>query len=324
MQKVKRHRVAISGAALAAIVLIVLFLPLPHYVRCTFTVEPRDAAAIYAESQGIMLQPPLKPGTTVQANDTVLVKLESLALEAQVMELEGKLEQARTLLTSLRERRFSDPTADLQIASTQEILETTEEQLAEKQRELTRLTVVSPVSGIVLPAPFHPGGGKDGRLPTWSGSLLDDRNVNAVVNPGDQICFVGDPKKLQAVMVVDQGDFNLVRDKHDKTGGSPVALKLESYRVKTLYSTVDEKSMVEMKTTPPSLMAQAGGGVQTKMDASGNPIPMNTSYQTSASLDDPPHELKIGMRGKARIFVGYTPISLRVYRYVAKTFNFDL
>jgi putative peptide zinc metalloprotease protein len=324
MQKVKRHRVAISGAALAALLLGVLFLPLPHYVRCTFSIEPRGAAAIYAEAPGDIIQKPLKPGEKVEARKTVLVKLESLGLEAQVLDLRSKVEQAQVAIKSLRERRFVDPTADLQLAPAEEMLKTTQEQLAEKERELDRLTITSPISGIVLPAMYHPGGGKDGRLPTWSGSLLDDRNQNAVVSPGDQICFVGDPDKLQAVMVIDQGDFNLVRDRHDKTGGSPVALKLEGYRTHTLHTSIDEKSMVEMKVISPNLTAQAGGGVQTKMDASGNPVPMNTSYQASAQIDDPPHELKMGMRGRARIFVGYTPISLRVYRYVAKTFNFDL
>jgi putative peptide zinc metalloprotease protein len=318
MQKVKRHRVAISAVALAGLLLFVLFLPLPHYVRCSFEIEPRGAAAIYAEAPGTIAERNIKAGDRVQANSTVLVRMESLGLEAQVAELEGKLAQTSSALDSLRERRFTDRTAELQIASTEEMQQTLEEQLAEKQRQLAHLTVVSPVSGVVLPAPFHPGGGKAGRLPTWSGSLLEDKNRNAVVNPGDQICFVGDPQKLQAVMVIDQGDFNLVQE------GAPVAIKLESYRNTVLRTYVQEKSMVEMKYTPPNLMAQAGGGLQTKMDASGNPVPMNTSYQASAILDDPHEELKMGMRGKARIFVGYTPISLRVYRYVAKTLNFDL
>ena len=66
--------------------------------------------------------------------------------------------------------------------------------------------------------------------------------------------------------------------------------------------------------------------MQVKMDASGNPVPATTSYQASAILDltDRDIDVKMGMRGKARIFVGYTPLSVRAWRFVAKTFNFDL
>lgn len=318
MQKVKRHRIAMTVAALAGAVLVVLFLPLPHYIRCSFEIEPRDAAAIYAEAPGKITLCNVKVGDRVEANKSVLLEMESLTLESQVADLEGKLGQARAMLQSLRERRFLDRTAELQIASTEEVIEMTEGQLAEKRQQLQRLKVVSPISGIVLPAAFHPGASKDGRLPTWSGSVLDKRNASAVLNEGDQICFVGDPKKLSAVMVIDQGDFNLLGE------GDHVALQLESYRSKTFYTQVNQKAMLNMTVVPPSLTQQGGGGLQTKMDASGNAVPMSTTYQASAPIDDPGAELKMGMRGKARIFIGYTPLGVRLYRFVAKTFNFDM
>jgi putative peptide zinc metalloprotease protein len=318
MQKVKRHRIAISATALAAALLFVLFLPLPHYVRCSFEIEPRGAAPIYAGAPGKITLCNVKVGDAVKANETVLLVIESLSLEAQVGELKGKLAQTQAMLDSLRQRRFTDPSADVQMASTEEMLAMTQEQLDEKQEQLQRLNVVSPVSGVVLPAPYHQGGGRDGRLPTWSGSVLEPRNQNAVVTEGDQICYVGDPKKLLAVMVIDQGDFNLVTD------GNPVSFKLEGYRGRTYDSFVHEKAMVDMKVTPPNLTQQAGGGLQTKVDRAGNAVPMSTSYQASAILDNPDAEVKMGMRGKARIFIGYTPLSLRAYRFVSKTFNFDL
>ena len=318
MHKVKRHRIAMSVAALAGGLLFVLFLPLPHYIRCTFEMAPRDAAAIYAEAPGKITLTNVKVGDRVEANNTMLLQMESLGLEGQVLELEGKLAQTTAQLRSLRERRFKDPSAQAQIASTEEVLEMTQEQLAEKQQQLARLKVVSPISGTVLPAPYHPGGGRDGRLPTWSGSVLDDRNQYAVLAPGDQICFVGDPSRLEAVMIIDQGDFNLVAE------GDPVSIKLESHRGRSYQSKVHEKAMIDVKNLSPNLTAQAGGSLQTKMDANGNPVPMSTSYQASAVIDDLDGDLKMGMRGKARIFIGYTPLGVRAYRFVAKTFNFDL
>jgi putative peptide zinc metalloprotease protein len=320
MHKVKKERVAISATVLAAVLLFVLFLPLPHYVRCSFEVEPRGAAAIYAEAPGGRLtQCNVKVGDTVVANETVLVELQSRTLEAEVVALEGKRAETAAELASLRERRFVDRTAEMQIAQTQEVLQMLDEQLDEKRLQQQRLKVVSPISGQVIQAPYRPAsGGRDGRLPTWSGRVLDQRNRTAVLSEGDQICFVGDPSKLDAVLVIDQGDFSLVEV------GDPVAFKLEGFRTSSLSGTIDEKAMIDLKFSPTNLSDKAGGGVQTKMDASGNAVPMNTSYQARAQIENPLSEIQVGMRGEARVFIGWTPLSTRIYRFVAKTFNFDL
>lgn len=319
MNKMKRHRVIISGVAFAGLVLFILFLPLPHYIRCSFEIAPRDAAGIYAEAPGGITLCNVKPGDKVEANKTVLVQLESLPLKAEVVALQGKLAEAEAELNSLRERRFHDRTAELQIASAEEIVQMVSEQLNEKRSELSRTTIVSPVSGTVLPAAYRPVQDRgDGRLPTWSGSVLEEKNRLAVLAEGDQICYVGDPTKLEAILVIDQGEFSLVKLE------DPVALKLESYRGRVIHTHIDKKAMVDLKVTPSALAEQAGGGVQSKQDASGNAVPMSTSYQARAYIDDPTGEFRTGMRGKARVFTGWTPLSVRIYRYVAKTFNFDL
>ncbi|HTN77728.1 MAG TPA: hemolysin D, partial [Pirellulaceae bacterium] len=299
MNKMKRHRVITSGLALAALVLGVLFVPLPHYVRCSFEIAPRDAASIYAETNGRITLCNVRVGDQIQGANTVIMELESLPLEAEVVGLEGKRNEARVELASLRERRFTDRTAELQIASATEVLGMIEEQLTEKKSQLARTKITSPISGTVLAAPFRSGKqGGDGRLPMWSGNVLDERNRSAVLSEGDQICFVGNPDRLEAVLVIDQVDFNLVHD------GDPVMLKLESYQGKAIATKIDERSMTDMKVMPTSLAAQVGGGVQTKMDGAGNPVPMSTSYQARAFIDDKDGELRMGMRGKARIFVG--------------------
>ncbi len=319
MNKMKRHRVIISGTCVAGLLLFVLFLPLPHYVRCSFEVAPRDAAGIYAEAPGRITLCNVKPGDKVEANSTVLLELESLPLEAEVVALNGKLAEAKAELSSLRERRFVDRTAELQISSAEEIVQMVSEQLVEKRAELARAKVVSPISGTVMATAYRPAQDRgDGRLPTWSGSVLDEKNRTAVLAEGDQICFVGDPTKLEAVLVIDQGDFSLVKPQ------DPVAIMLESYRGRTIYTSIDKKAMVDLKVTPTALAEQAGGGVKSKQDASGNSVPMSTAYHARALVDDPESEFRIGMRGQARIFTGWTPLSVRIYRYVAKTFNFDL
>ena len=42
----------------------------------------------------------------------------------------------------------------------------------------------------------------DGRLPTWVGSPLEPRNRGAMLTAEDVICEIGNPKALEAVLVV--------------------------------------------------------------------------------------------------------------------------
>ena len=62
-----------------------------------------------------------------------------------------------------------------------------------------------PASSSQLPTPTARET-KDGRLPTWSGNLLDEQNRGAFVEPGTLVCLVGDPKNLSAVLLVDDTD----------------------------------------------------------------------------------------------------------------------
>jgi putative peptide zinc metalloprotease protein len=52
--------------------------------------------------------------------------------------------------------------------------------------------------------------------------------------------------------------------------------------------------------------------------------PLSTSYQAAAPLGDSAGRLQVGMQGQARIYTGWQPLGRRLYRFVTKTFNFDL
>ena len=58
--------------------------------------------------------------------------------------------------------------------------------------------------------------------------------------------------------------------------------------------------------------------------ASGEERPMSASYQASAYLDDEEGELRIGLRGRAKIHVAKQTLGRRFWRFLTRTFNFDL
>ncbi len=69
----------------------------------------------------------------------------------------------------------------------------------------------------------------------------------------------------------------------------------------------------------------AGGDVDSVMDPeTGVPRPLSTSYPAIAGLPDLGSDLQLGMRGKAKIYVQWQSLGARVYRFVKKTFHFEM
>jgi hypothetical protein len=79
-----------------------------------------------------------------------------------------------------------------------------------------------------------------------------------------------------------------------------------------------------MDAVNPALSSQAGGPLETVTDPSGLTRPLSSSYPVRAPLGAAAGSVQVGMQGRGRIYTGWQPISQRVYRYVAKTFHFDL
>jgi putative peptide zinc metalloprotease protein len=123
---------------------------------------------------------------------------------------------------------------------------------------------------------------------------------------------------MEAVLVVDQADIDLVKEGHE------VDMNVESARLNTLHGRIGLISQMEMKVTPESLATQTGGSLDTQMDASGRLRPMSTSYQARVPLDDDEVALRAGYRGQAKVYVGWKSLGWRFYRFLARTFRFEM
>jgi putative peptide zinc metalloprotease protein len=123
---------------------------------------------------------------------------------------------------------------------------------------------------------------------------------------------------MEAMLIIDQAYIDLVREGH------PVRLLLESNTHTAYDSKVEAIADSEMKVASRGMSAQAGGRLETKTDATGMVRPLNTSYQVRAPLGDAAGELQVGMQGQARVYTGWQPLGRRLFRYLAKTFHFDL
>jgi putative peptide zinc metalloprotease protein len=327
MHKVKRHRVVASIAVVLALLGFVLFMPLPHSVNCSFELAPRDAAVVYVDVRGLVDDIHVEYGATVEAG-APLVTLRNTDLELQVIELEGRLLQTEETLRGLERRAFVDPIAGMDIQQTLEQQDMIEKNLKEKREELSRLKIVAPIAGVVLPVPSKPIQHDQGRLPQWSGSPLDRKNLGAGFQASELICRVGDPEKLEAELVVDQADIDLL-DQAMAGGKQPeTVLQFDAFPGQVLTSRVIDIARVDLKAAPITLSSRAGGDVSTKQDrGTGQLRPLSTSYQARVPLEDQGELrglLTIGQQGNAKVYTRWQSLGKRLYRYVARTFHFYL
>lgn len=322
LDKVKKPRMYATVGGVVLLVAAILFVPLPYHVMSTFEVEPYKAATVYVEVPGTLREIRVKPGDPV-VEGQALADLESPDLDLKIADIQGARAQLLAQRETLLRQRFKQAQAASGIPEVEDAIRSKEEQLRQKEAERKRLALSAPRSGTVLPPPWVTRKeDPDEALPTWSGIPLDPKNVGAYLEEGVPYCKVGDPDKLEAVLVIDQADIGLV----DK--GQRVEIKFDQLPHDILYGTIEEISHQNLKVSSPRLSSRAGGELATKTDpASGAERPASTSYQARVPLDDPDGLLRLGLRGQAKVFMGFKgwqTIGGRIWRTITRTFNFHL
>jgi putative peptide zinc metalloprotease protein len=320
LTKVKMNRVFTTIGVLAATLAFLLFVPLPFSVKCVFEVQPHDGNQVFAGVAGELKEIKARPGDAVKKGDVILV-LDNPRLRGELQSLKGRRDEAAQALADLRRAQFSDPAAVDQVEQAAETLQSAENQLRAKQEEVDRLTVIAPRGGVILPVPqkVDKSAKAEGRLPGWSGSPFDEKNLTAWFQPTDLLCQIGDPKDLEAVLIIDQTYIELVKLGH------PVRILLEAQTGRAFDTEITEIASSEVKLISPGLTTTHQGRLEGVTDpATGMTKPLSTSYQARAPLGEAVNAAQVGMQGQARIYTGWQSVRSRLYRYIAKTFHFDL
>ena len=136
----------------------------------------------------------------------------------------------------------------------------------------------------------------------------------------DLLCEIGNADDFEAILAIDQGDVQLVRE------GQDVDMKLDSRRLETFSGTISEKSREPLRMTSTSMSSQTGSDLQTEIDpATGQVKPRSVTYQARVPLEILQSDLPMrrGYRGSAKIHVDKKSLGQRLWRVIAKTFNFE-
>ncbi|HMC11192.1 MAG TPA: HlyD family secretion protein, partial [Pirellulaceae bacterium] len=301
--------VALLAIALAALLLVV---PLPYRILVPAWIEAQGAEAVYVSVPG-RLQDAVRPSTPVNFGQTVAT-LTSPDVELRVAELTSEVNLEQLRLKNLRLLLSDDPSVAPLVPAAEKALEDAQDRLAQWRRDQERLILRSPVAGAVLPPPALPPQAADARrLAGWHHTPLDAQNRGCYLETGTLVCQVGDPTRLEAMLVIDQSAVSFVRK------GQQVRLRIDQGPVHVVSGTLTELAKTDVKNFPDPL-ARA---LDLPMRRNG-PTGIRTAatyYQARVTLDPHTSPLAIGMHGHAKILAAWQPLAPRLLRWLQLTFR---
>jgi putative peptide zinc metalloprotease protein len=319
VDQVKKPRLYATLGVIALVIAAILFVPLPYRIICPLEIKATDAESVYVVVEGDLAEVNVQPGDRVTAG-TRLAVLVNQDLDLQIAELTAKRDQLEVQLSVLRQQNVISGTgADNQIGAVDSSLKAVIEQLNLMESDRARLTLIANTPGTVIAAPSEmPRPHQDLKLDTWTGSTMDPKNIGATLPASRLFCQIGDPKQMDAALVIDQGEMDFVRI------GQEVEIKLDALPGDTFESTIAEISYEKLLYASKQLSNKAQGEVETTTDETGMERPISTLYQAEAELKDAEGVIRPGMRGRAKIHAGYQTLGQRFWRFLTRTFNFKL
>jgi putative peptide zinc metalloprotease protein len=319
LAKVVRWRMYTTLGLIAVALAGVLMLPLPSHVFCNLVVQPRGAASVYVEHEGILEKVLVKVGDHVEMGQP-LAQLSNIDIDISIADLTGQRDVYKVQLEGLMRMSFDDQTASAQVSEVTESLKSVTQQLAQRVEDRQKMQLVAPRAGTVLPpAIVQEQTQGDAQLPTWSGYPFDPENLGATLQTGTKLCQIGDPHRVEARLVIDQGDVPFVAP------GQKVEILLDQSAGTAYEGTIENVSSENLKTSPQNLSSLHGGKLATQMDSSGMPRPLSPVYEAVVPLpEDEQGLLRAGLTGQAKITTAPRTLGSRLWRYFSHTFNFEL
>lgn len=307
-QTPNRRRRSITGiVGLLIAVAALLWWPIPYSVTSPFVIVPGDAVAIHAHVPG-RLDQALTVGSVVNHEQTI-AELANVDLQLQKATAATRVSQLRERVNHLQATRSVNDPASLQLPIAQDALAAAQQQLSQLVERTAQLNVISPRDGTILPARSTqqaPGV----RRTLWSRHTIDPENHGDWITESNILCYVGDPNRLNANVLVDDAQIEHLRV------GQSVTLILQSAAGESLSGTVQEISSLVTHDVPPELIA-AG-----MMVASGPASP--PQWQVTVQVDENVKSTALYSPGRAKIHCGRMTLAARIADTIRRTFAAEL
>ena len=299
---IKRPRLAASVISLVTFLAIACLAPFPCRVNATATIQPRNGQRVYVMAPGI-LHSAAEVGADVRAGETLTTQ-KNLDIELALQEAASDLRQQEARITALTANAPSDEECRKALPIAERHLDYLRAKFDAAQDMKSRLTTVAPVSGTILPT-YRDSGNQDRELSTkrlarWTGCPLDLKNRGCFLEQGSLLCTVGDPNRIEAVLVLNERDVRCVE---------------EGQRVKLRLPGIEQTLVGELLDISRQGLEVAAGDTAYDWATLGKPI--QTLFEARVVLDETDVELPvIGLQGSASVAVESQTLASMVYRTV--------
>ena len=304
-------RVGVTAGAGIVLLLFVAFFPLPTDVSAPLVLEYRDAQRVYVTVPG-QLEECVSVGEQVTSQQP-LAHLKNRDIQLELQQLTSERDRQRLFLEHLQSQRLQGTDDGSRIPAATEALADLDKRLAQLKTDAARLTLVAPTDGTVLPPPAVSHETRSDKLPNWSGTPLDPRNLGSYLETGTLLCLVGDPSRFEAMLNVAQNDVELVEP------GQPVRMMFDHLPGQVFTGQVSEVAKLDLDVMPRALAA--AGDVPSESDPNGVQRPLDTWYQARVRFDEGPELALARVHGRAKISVAPRSLGAQFLRWLKQTFN---
>ncbi len=326
MHQVKKTRFSVILASVLFVVGLILFVPLPHYLRCSMIVMPQEIETIWVDETGKLESCDVVPGQQVKKGQT-LARLSNIDLELQLMASKGQLAEKEHQLNIMR-ATAGTPGAQLdgldeitgEIANLKVITKDIE-------RRVGKMTLTSPIDGTVLETPFQYQASGPGEIQNVDHRcLLYGNHDNVSAQRGQRFCEIADVTKWYALVILTEHQIKFAEK------GQAVKIKLYAQPGKVLESKVESKPGPtdlsidrESRDSATPGQPQSPGTRQRPPDLSNEMVAalqqQDFQYSARVPLPETDIEMKIGLGGQARLFTGYRSIGKRIWWWINQNFR---
>lgn len=305
MPDMKVSRVVCTLALLVGAVAVFFMVPFPQNVRglALIQADPDHVRRIeIPETGGFLAEMFIHDGQRVKRGDILAV------LTNPKLEIKLRLNEAEQGLKRRQQNAQVAQLSDLQPADDQGFeslqseveLQTLVQQHAMLREQKERLVLRAPADGVVM-------------------GLMAIEEKGRWLEKGAELCHIGNPDLLRAVVVVEPADHKLV------ACGNPAALRIHGTIQKQGRGIVASISQVEAKNIPAQLSARAGGDILTQQDpVSKKENPQNQHYLVTLHLQHIDAGVHPGVLGRVKIEAGSHTLWSRVQRFLASTVSWGL
>ena len=302
MRKVKKVRAGVFAAVFVAVVAAVLSIPTPLRVQGTLVLAAARPTEIYAEIPGRLMGINVKDGDQVKKGD-LLMTLSSPEKQLEYLQLAEQVDANH--VKGVWNSHLSDASSRAMSVQYFKAEADLEPAIAKIEEQKAKLTLMAPRDGQVMGVPHK-------------------EVIGEYLKPGKPIFEIGDPKQLEAHLILDQSDVNLIAESgKDHTATAWVKVYGTSETTwKSFVSAISPRNAEEIR---PEMSNTAGGEIATKQDQkTGGAKPLTAVYEVIIPIDNSDLLLQPGLRGFAKIDGGHSTLAWWIWRSITKTFHFTL